>query len=209
MRRSLTYVLILLGLSALACGLLDDDAATITYYEDIPVTFTIDADELCPDGAECDQEGDAPTDIELGTLEQAIDIDIIEATGSDDLANVGQRLRSLTITNIGYQASDNNLNFDLPDIDIHVGPLGADSSDAEDVVMLATIPSIPAGIDATGDAPVAEESLEPSSELFKQFQFTALPRTTPVIEEGSPLPPSGSTTITLTIDIEVSANPLD
>ncbi len=209
MRRSLTFMLLLLAFSALACGLLDDDATTITYHESIPLTFTIDADELCPDGSECDQDGEAPADIELATLEQAIDVDIIEASGNEELADIGQRLRSLNITSIGYGVQGNTLNFDLPEIDLHVAPLGTSSIDDDEAIELATIPSIEAGANPEGDAPVAEENLEPTSELFKQFQFTALPSTKPTIPEGSPLPPSGSATITLTLELRIQANPLD
>ena len=215
MKRSIIALMVILGLFALACGFLDPEdareAATITYHEDFDVgPFEIDADEICPPDADCNEDSaPSPTDVELMPVEFNIDIDIVDAIGKEELRDISSRLRSLEITSIDYEVADNDLTFDLPDLDIFVAPIGTEDSEDEEAILLTTIPTTPAGQDASGNAPVIEANREASSDLFKTLEFTALPTAQPVVKEGQPFPPSGSAEVTLTINLRLVANPTD
>lgn len=216
MKRLVIAVLVVFGLFALACGWFDEEeareTATVDYEEGIPFDFDIDADELCPAGGEHDCDDDAqpaPEDIELIPIDIHTDIDIVEATGNDELRDVTQRMRSLEITGIDYEAEDNDLTFDLPAVDIFVGPPGTEESDDPDSVHLTTIPTIDAGQNESGTAPVREDAREPSSELFKELEFDLMAEALPVVREGQDFPPSGSAEMELTINIRIVANPTD
>ncbi len=210
MKQSLIGLLAVIGFFALACGFLDSEAATVTYERAIPVDFEVDANELCPTDADCEEDTvDAQEEVELLAIEIPVDIDILESTGSGDLQNISQRLRSLEITSIDYEVSDNSLTFDLPDVEVHVAPLGTRDADDPETVHLTTIPSVPAQTDDAGNAPAREQALEPASELFKELQYTAIAGATPVVKEGQPFPPSGTSDVELVINIKITANPLD
>ncbi|TXD37582.1 hypothetical protein FRC98_07785 [Lujinxingia vulgaris] len=210
MTRPTLFLIAALGASSLACGFLDEEIATITYEEGIPFDFEVNADALCPPDIDCDAEPQpAPETVELDPIEFDIAVDIVEASGNDDLQGIGERLRSVEITSIDYEITENDLNFELPSIDIYVGPLEATSPEDAGTVLLTTIPATTAGEDASGRAPAVEENLEASSELFKSLQFAALPSSQPRIEEGQPFPPRGSAKVKLTINIKLVANPLD
>ena len=210
MKRSLLAVLAVTGGFALACGFLDSEAATVTYEWDVPMTFTVDADQLCPADADC--QGDtvpAQQDQTLAKLEFGVPVDILEATDNQDLQGLAQRLRSIEITSIDYASKDNSLTFDLPDMEIYVAPLG--TSDPEDgtAVHLTTIPTIAAATNTSGRATVEEANRGAASEIFKTLQYTAIPSAQPVVKEGQPFPPSGTSEIELTVNLRIVANPLD
>ena len=210
MKRSMIGLLIVLGLSALACGLLDTEMATVTYEEGIPVDFEIDANEICPPDMDCDEDSEpAPEDTDLEPIEFSLDIDIPDATGNDNLRDISSRLRSLEITSIDYDVSDNDLTFDLPDLEIFIAPHGTEDTDDDDAVHLTTIPSVAAGEQDAGRADVIEANRESASEIFKELDFAALPKAQAVIKEGQPLPPSGSADVELKINIKITANPTD
>ncbi|MFP4596675.1 MAG: hypothetical protein ACLFVJ_00400 [Persicimonas sp.] len=210
-RQSIGF-LIVLAAFALACGLLDDDDTNVTHEEAIPFSFDIDANELCPQddpAVDCDAEEDAPTDVELEPIEFAVDIDVVEKTGNEELRDYTNAFRSIEITSIEYQAANNDLNFDLPDTTLYLGPLGSERTDDEGVVELATIPEIAAGQDDSGRATVAQAGRDASSELLQNLEAAAVAYAQPVIEEGEPLPPSGDATMNITINVEFTANPQD
>ena len=216
MKRPVLTLIAILGLFALACGLLDEEAATIEYEEGIPVDFEIDADEICPPDIELDVDceddpQESPERIELEPIEFSIDIDIVDATGNDDLRNVTDRLRSLEITSIDYKVTDNDLSFDLPDVDIFVAPLGTEEADDEDAILLTTIPSVPESenVEPAERANVEEANRAEASELFKAMEYAAIPKAQPVVEEGQDFPPHGTAEIELTINIKITANPTD
>lgn len=211
MKRYLISLLTILGLFALACGFLDSEAATVTYERGIPVDFEVDADEVCPPDLECGEGEtvDAEEDTELQPIEFAVEVDIVDATGNGDLQNIAQRLRSIEITSIDYAVANNDLTFDLPDIDIYVAPLGVEEADHEDSVHLTTLPSVPAEQNDSGRASVEEQNRGAASELFQELQYNAIPNAHPVVKKGQPLPPSGSADIELVVNIKIVANPLD
>lgn len=210
MTRPMLLLIAALGVSTLACGFLDEELATITYEEGIPFDFEVDANALCPANIDCDVEPQPAVEtVELDPIEFDIEVDIVEASGNSELQGIGQRLRSVEITSIDYEITENDLNFELPSIDIFVGPLNSTSVDDDGVVLLTTIPTSAAGEDASGRAPVSDESRSATSDLFKTLQFTALPSSQPRIEEGQPFPPRGAAKVKLTINIKLVANPLD
>lgn len=211
MKRPLIGLLILLGLSAIACGMLDSEMATVTYEEAIPIDFEVNADEICPPDVDCDADPppSAPEDTELDPIEFDIDIDIVEESDNDGMKDVSSRLRSLEITSIDYDVSDNDLTFDLPDLEIFVAPLGTEDIDDEESVHLTTIPSVPAEDDDAGRADVIEANRQEASDIFKEMDFAALSRAQPIVKEGQPLPPSGTAKIELKINIKLTANPTD
>lgn len=207
-RKELLGFLMVLALFALACGLIDEDATEVTYEEEIPFSFTIDANELCAEGEPCDQEeGKAPEDIELEPFEFGEDLDVVEQTGNDKLEEYAGHFESITITAIDYDVSDNDLTFDLPQTTLFVGEPGSESREDEGVVELATIPSVPAGEDDEGSAEVTEANQEPASDLFQSLDFAVITYGEPEIKEGQDLPPSGSADLELAIIVEFVANP--
>lgn len=212
MKRSLVAFLAITLAFSLACGFLDDDVTNITFEEGVPFEFDIDAAPLCPpsDDWSCDGEvGTAPQDIELEPMEFDVQIDIVEATGVQDLAKYSGKFRSIEITSIEYAVSDNGLNFDLPPTKIYVGPQGVTSKAGSGVVELATIPSVPAGTNPTGLAPVEDGNRVAAGEEFKKLKFAAIPSIAPTIAEGEPFPPRGQAKMVIKINMKLVANPAD
>jgi hypothetical protein len=210
-RRSLPLILIgIVAISGLACGFLDSEAATVTYEEAIPIIFSVSAGQLCPPDADCEAPAQpAPQDIELLAIELTVPIDLVEATGNEELRSISSRMRSMEITSIDYVVSDNDLTFDLPEIEIHVAPPNVDDPSASTSVHLTTLPVIPAGSDVTTNAPVRDAAVEPASDLFKELHFNALGNGTPTVAEGQPFPPSGAADLEMTVNIRIVANPID
>lgn len=208
MKRPLIALLSVLAIFALACGFLDSEVATVTYQEGIPVDIPIDANELCPEDSDCDEEGTAPTEVPLLPIELSFDVDIVDAADGD-LHNITQRMRSISITSIDYDVEDNDLTFHIPEIDIYVAPEGTESTDDDDVIFLTTLPDVEPGLNPAGTSNVHPENREPASELFKDLQYAVLAEAHPVIKQGEPMPPSGDAEYEMTINIEITANPLD
>ncbi|MFW5967137.1 MAG: hypothetical protein ACOCV2_06445 [Persicimonas sp.] len=207
-RKELLGFLMVLALFALACGLLEEDATEVTYEEQIPFSFTVDADEVCPDDIDCEEDAQpAPEDQELEPIEVADDIDVVEETGNEELREYAGHFESITVTEIEYDVSDNSLTFDLPQTMVYVDEPGSESREDDGVVELATIPSIPDGEDEEGTAEVTEANLEPASDLFQSLDFAVIAYGEPKIKEGQDLPPSGSAEVDLTIVVEFVANP--
>lgn len=207
MERQSMIFLAVLAIFSLACGLIDDEDTNITYEEEIPQSFTVNADGLCQN---CPSEqAPAPADQELTPIELAKDIDVVAETGNDKLDDYAGSFRSIEITRIDYKVEGNDLTFDLPPTTLYVGPMGSESKDDEGVVQLATIPSIAAETNKSGTAEVSDSSRSASSDLFKDLKLSSIVYAEPMVKEGQPLPPSGSAKITLTIHVAFTANPQD
>lgn len=210
-RRLATITLVALGINSLACGYFNQDDADITYTEDFSFDLPVDADALCPEGQDCGGMAVmSPETRELDPFEFDIEIDIVKETGRDELAQYTGKFKSVNITKIEYTVSDNNLTFDLPPITIYLGPLGSETTDAEGVVAMATIPEISAATNVSdGQAQINAENAEAVSDLIKSLQTKAFASATPVIEEGELFPPTGKANIKATIYVTLVANPID
>ena len=194
-------------ISSLACGLFEEDALDITYTEAFDFEVPVDANDLCQ---ECsDVNGPAPMEIELQPIEFAVDIDIVTETGQAELADYAGRFKSVNITRIEYQAVDNALTFDLPELKLYLGPLGSEDASSEGVLELATIPSIAAGDSAEGNATINAANAEGVSDYIKSLQTAAVVSTQPKIAAGQDVPPSGDTELKLTVYVTLVANPAD
>lgn len=211
MERQSVVFLFVLAVFSLACGLIDDDDTNITYDEDIPFSFEVNADELCPQGeAFCSEStASSPVEHELEPIEVQYDIDVVERTGNEKLRDFAGAFRSIEITSIDYETQNNTLTFDLPTTTLYLGPKGAQTRDAEGVIKLATIPSIPAGENISDKALVSGESRSASSDLLQNLEMSTVVYSQPVVAQGQPLPPSGSATVKITINVEFTANPQD
>ena len=192
---------------SLACGLADEEALDITYTEAFDFDVPISANDLCDSCS--DVEGPAPAAVELQPIDIAVDIDIVESTGQPELAEYADRFKSVNITKIEYEAVDNDLTFDIPALTIYLGPKGSETVEDEGVLEMATIPAISAGDSATGNAVINTDNADTVSDYIKSLKTAALARATPTIKEGQTLPPSGDTTLKLTIYVTLVANPAD
>jgi hypothetical protein len=209
MERSAVVFLAVISVFALACGFLNEDG-DITFTPGIPVEFTVDANELCPDGQDCsEQQAEAPMDQELAEIETDVNVDVVEQTGNDKLEQYAGNFKSIEIVAIEYEIQNNDLTFDLPESDLYIGPIPAEKTDDEGVAKLATIPTVPAMTNPSGTAQVAQAGREVSSEQLKQLKLSAILQATPVVKQGQPFPPSGSADIKLTIKVKFVANPLE
>lgn len=211
MRRAIAFLVVALGISALACGFLEDNA-DVTYNTEIPVDFTISADDLCDrtDKSVCDGETrEAPESTNLPNIEQDVPVDIVEATGREELEEASGRFKEITITSIDYQAKPNSLTFDTPETEVHLGPKSTSATGDSGVFKLTTIPSIPSKNEEPDTAPVNDSAQSQASDLFKKLEMTTIFSGQPKIKEGDDIPPSGEAKITLTLNVKFVANPVD
>lgn len=208
-KQSLIFLAVLVVFS-LACGIIDDEDTNVTYEEQLEQSFTVDANQLCPQDVDCQaNQQPAPADQELQPIEVSKDIDVVAETGNQELADVAGSLRAIEITRIDYQVGGNDLTFDLPPTTLYVGPMGSTSKDDDGVVELATIPTVPAGENKSGRAEVSDSSRAASSELFKDLKLSTVVFAQPVVKKDQLLPPSGSADVKLTIHVAFTANPQD
>ncbi len=208
-RHSLVFLTVL-AVFSMACGLLDDSSTNISFNEEVPYSFTIDANKLCPQNIDCSaSQATAPADQQLQPIEFAKDVDIVQATGNDKLTKYTGVFRSIEVTQIDYKVASNQLTFDLPPTTVYVGPLGSKSKDDDGVVKLATIPAVSAGANKSGTAQVSEAGRSASADIFQKLKFGAVVFAEPVVKKGQKLPPSGTANETLTIHLKFTANPQD
>jgi len=216
MKRCLYLVLFVLGLSALACSFLEDNA-DVTKETEIPVEFTIDASKLCDEASQehiddCDSQETrkAPATIELKPIEQDLDIDIVEATGKEELRDASGEFKEITITSIDYEFDPNTLNFATPKIDVFVGPKPAGKTGDEDVFKLTTLPPVAPETSDTGSAPVEPSAENKASDLFKELKFSTIPAGQPKIrKDKDEIPPKGNADVTLTLNVQFVFNPAE
>ncbi|MBA2661802.1 MAG: hypothetical protein H0U74_05870 [Bradymonadaceae bacterium] len=208
-RKALIFLAVLVAFS-LACAWFDDDVTNVTYQESVEVQFLIDAELLCPPAEDCTVPP-TPTnqEVALTPIEFDVKVDIVEATGNEDLAGAAGQFRSIEITSIDYHYTQNTLNLDLPPLKIYVGPLNATKHNGTGVVELTTIPAVQAGKSDRGTAPAVAANVEAISEHFKTLKFAAIPYAAVVIPEGQPFPPIGAANLKLTLNLKLVANPAD
>jgi hypothetical protein len=208
-RRAITFLFVLAAF-ALACGLIDDEDTDISIEESFGFGFDIDADSLCPQDTDCSADPEpAPAEQELPAIEISHNIDIVDETNNEELRDYAGMFRSIEITRIDYETTDNTLSFDLPPTTIYIGPHGSSETGDEGVVELTTIPEIGAGQNKSGTAEVAQSNRSAFSELFQNLRFSPILYAEPVVKEGQDLPPTGTATMDLTVYVKFTANPQD
>jgi len=196
------------------CGLFSDegDPFDIVVEEDIPLSFTVDGDDLCPPTADCEEGGTAPAPIMPPEVEfPALPIDVLAATGNDRLADVSGRLKRVEIESVDYEYADNTLNTEGPRVVIFVGPSAADSRSDSGVVQVVDLPRAQPDDPSTwtGTATVPEDKKDAASDLFKGLQLSVIPVIDPAdIPRGAEYP-TGSTDVNLTLNLKFVANPTE
>lgn len=215
MLRDLLRVLPLLMLvPATGCGLFsddpDDDPFDVVVKEQVPITFTLDDEALCPPTEDCEATpGPSPAAIDLPPVQIPVQIDVLELTMNDKLTEISGRLKKVEIESIDYEVAPNTLNIPTPDVDVHLAPFTATDIEAQSAFKLATLPSVPAMEEKTGTADVTESAQEQSSELFKALKFTAIAYGDKDIAKDELFPPQGAAEYKLTLNLKFTANPVD
>ena len=187
-----------------------EEVLDVTYEEDFDTEIPVDANALCPAGTDCQAASTpAPAETQLQPIDVNFDIDIVEQTGQPKLADYAGKFKSIQVTKIEYEAEQNSLTFDLPAFTLYTGPVGTEEVDAPGTYALATIPVIPAGVSAKGEAAVNTTNVQEISQLIQSLQVALLAQASPVVKQGEPLPPTGSTTIKVVVYVKFVANPAD
>ncbi len=193
------------------CGLFsgEDDPFDIVFREEVPFEFTIDASDFCPTNLDCNAgEGPAPDRVVLPDFEVAIPIDVLTATGSTQLADVSQRLKSVEVEKVQYTYSGNTLNIETPKIALFVGGNGVTTR--TNGVLIVDLPTAAKGENSTGTATVEEANKSKSSDILKTLQLAMIPFMQPApIEKGQPSPPKGAVDVKLVMTLKFVANPTE
>lgn len=210
MKRAWFVFLSVFVLFSLACGWFDDDVTNISYTETVPLSFSVNADLLCPGDVNC-SENTAPAqrNISLKTIEFGAGVDVVELTGNKKLKDFTGVFRSIEITRVHYETSKNSLTFDLPPMKLYMGPAGSSSITDAGVFELAEIPEVPAGTNSSGAATVNRNGRSASSDLLQNLKLGAVLYAKPVIKRGQPFPASGSADLGFKLDIKFTVNPAD
>lgn len=198
-RAAAAALLALLVVSAPACALygFDEDGGF-----DLPIaatqTFTvpIDLEELGGGSG-----ATAPRDHDFVVPLPPNQIDLLST--SDDLAKNKDKLERLEITQIKVRPLANSLTTALPPIQLAVGSFQSDGSDA---VLVATIPSIPAGSTTQVDAAVDEAGTDGAQPYLTSLQFSFVPSAVLNIQKGQ-LIPSGSARLEIEITVQATVDP--
>ncbi len=193
------------------CGLFsgEDDPFDIVFREEVPIEFTIDAANFCPTTVDCNAAaGPSPDRIVLPDFEVAIPIDVLAATGSSQLSEVSQRLKSVEVEKVQYTYAGNTLNIETPKIALYVG--GANVTTHTKGVLIVDVPTAKAGENSTGTATVEAANMSKSSDILKSLQLSMIPFMQPAaIEKGQPSPPKGSADVKLVMTLKFVANPTE
>ena len=196
------------------CGLFSDDPTDdpfdIAIEQDVPVEFAIDDDLLCPPTADCDAPtGPSPGPVDLPEVNIPVDIDVIELTMNDQLADASGRLKKVDIEAIEYRIAPNTLNIPSPPLGLYITPTTATSKDAAGAAFIGTLPSADPMTELTGTIQVDEADQEKASELFKDLVFKVIAHGDKDIAQGEQFPPQGRTDYELTFKLRFTANPVD
>lgn len=108
-------------------------------------------------------------------------------------------LAKITISSISYMVSNNTMNVDLPPFTLYLAPSGVTDPTDTRAKAFGTVPSIPAGMDPSGQVQLMADSAA-TFEMFTgniSVPFNLIASTTVDIPGGSPIP-SGKITVTVT-----------
>ncbi|GEM_PF-2791553 len=208
------FLISILMLLVSGCGLFSDDPTDdpfdISITESFEMEFPFDASALCPPGQDCSTTPmPSPKPIDLPDVQIPIPIDILAATGSDELKEIAGRLKKVEIESVEYELVNNTLNINSPEFQIYVGPVASTQISGAGTVQLITIPSAPPKTSEKGTAIPKAESLPVASDLFKSLKFSAIGYVDEDVEKGELFPPQGGTTYKLKFNLRFTANPID
>ncbi len=175
-----------------------------------PVTFVIDANELCPaEDPDCvaPETSPAPADVALTPYESSVFVDLLELFY--DVEDIEDGLLELEITSIDYEVVDNNSTFFIPELTLYVGPMGSEDIEDDDVIPLAVLPPVSAGTEPQGQADIQESNRRSATDLFKALEFSLLVFTQPIVKEGQPMPPSGAVEYDVIFNMEITTGPTE
>ena len=215
MSRSTSLLLLSLTVVGLiACGWfgesIQEDDLDVTYTVDFDFDLPVDANVLCPAGADCSAAAiPAPADRELSPIEVNVDLDIVQETGEPKLADYAGKFKRIQISRITYEATGNSLTFDVPPMTLYLGPVGAKKPTEMGVLELATTPTVAKGTNGVQNATINEMNRDKLSALIQSLSVGAIAQATPVVKQGEPFPPSGKVDIKVTIYVTFVANPAD
>jgi hypothetical protein len=156
---------------------------TVSAEGEIPATVNV---QIGCDGTSrrCFAQADATASYELSVL-----------TDEDFVTKVERRAVSFVrVVDIAYALPVNTLTFDLPSIDVYVGPAGSRAVTDSGVVLMDTVQGVTAGqtiTDTSRHLVVADQS--PARDLLEssiraQEPFVFLVQAAPRLEAGSPVP---------------------
>lgn len=111
-------------------------------------------------------------------------------------SKVGRKVVSLVrMVDIAYAVPTNTATFDMPRIDLYVGPAEARAPGDAGVVLVDSVPAIPAGQSIAQSSPghltIADDSPAHAlieSNIKRKLPFTFLLAVTPRLESGAPVP---------------------
>ena len=212
MRNLLRFGLVFVCTTALSgCFLFsdEDDPFDIPVRESIPISFSIDAADLCPPNADCTDPNGSPDDVQTPDIElPPIPLDIVMATGSSELADAAGRVKRVEIESIEYEYADNTLNTEGPRVLLYIGSLNATSRQgATEIVDLPGVNS--EGTPDSGTAEIADDKKEAASDQFKTLQFSTIPLMRPAPIKRGDAYPTGTTDVNLTLNLKFVLNPID
>lgn len=201
---------------ASGCGLFSDDPGDdpfdVAIKQDVPVEFNIDENMLCPPTEMCGDDvptAPSPGPVDLPEVSIPVEIDVIEATMNQELADASGRLKKVEIEAIDYVIAPNTLNIPSPPLELYIAPETTTNKDAQGAAFIGTLPSADPMSEKSGTIEVSEEDQAKASDLFKALKFNVIGYGDKDIEEGEQFPPQGRTDYKLTFKLKFSANPVD
>ena len=213
-RRTVWPLLLVAAAHMTGCGLFsdddDDDPFDVAIKQDVPVEFTLDSAALCPPGEDCSVPSEpSPGPVELPDIEIPVEIDVIELTMNDSLADASGRLKKAEIEAIEYEIDPNSLNIPSLPMQLYIAPISATSREAQSSAFIGEIPSAAPMTTATGTVEVDPAAQDLTSENLKSLKFKVIGFANKDIEQGEQFPAQGEAKYNLTFKLKFSANPAD
>lgn len=129
-------------------------------------------------------------------------VDLTQA--SPELNSNKDKLESVEITKIRVTPKTNSLTAALPPLELYVGPSGAMLP--ADGILIATIPSIPAGSTAEVPGQIDAVGMAAAQTHITSLKFAFIPASTLIVEEGQTVP-GGSADLEITLEITATVDP--
>lgn len=211
--RFLMRCLLLCSTLALAgCGLFsdEDDPFDISIRESVPVSFSIDSAVLCPPSiGDCSDPDGAPDDLQAPDVElPPVPLDIIEATGNQELADAASRIKRVEIESVDYSYPNNTLNSEGPRVIMYLN--GIQATDRNGGTEIVDLPGVNSeGTEDQGTIELADDVRDAASDRLKTLRFSMIPLLSPAAINRGDQYPSGETDVELELNLRFVVNPVD